>query len=82
MKFFTRAVTAITVAVVSLFVAAPAFAHEEVERFNPADQFSAAGEPVNVVAILITGAIVLLIVLLATALISNLFKPAAAKTEA
>jgi len=81
-KFFTRAAAAITAAFISLFIAVPAFAHEEVEKFNPADEFSAAGQPVNTVAILITGAVVLIVVLLLTAWLSNMFKPAASKTEA
>lgn len=75
MQTLTRIATAVIAAVVSVFVAAPAFAAEagEGERFNPADQFSAAGEPVNVIAILIVGAIILLVVLGLGTLIGNLF---------
>lgn len=80
MKFFTRAAAAITAALASLFVAAPAFAHEEVEKFNPADQFSAAGQPVDVVATLITAAVVLAVVLLLAWWLTSLFKPATSKT--
>ena len=75
MQTLTRIATAVIAAVVSVFVAAPAFAAEasEGERFNPADQFSAAGEPVNVIAILIVGAIILLVVLGLGTLVGNLF---------
>lgn len=75
MKTLTRIATALVAAIVTFFVATPAFASgEEGEKFNPADQFSAAGEPVNVVAILIVGAIVLIVVLGAAQLLGNLFE--------
>lgn len=74
MKIFTRIATAITAAVVSLFIAAPAFASEGAEKYNPADEFSATGQPVDVVAILIVGAVLLAIVLLLSQLIGNLFE--------
>jgi len=75
-KIFTRIVTAITAAVVSVFIATPAFAHEgeDAEKFNPLEEFSAAGEPVQMVPILITGAIVLFIVLITAQLLSGLFE--------
>jgi hypothetical protein len=73
-KIFSRIATAITAALVSVFVAAPAFASEGGEKFNPADEFSAAGQPVNVVAILIVGAILLFVVLLTSQLVGNLFE--------
>ena len=74
MKIFTRIAATITAALVSFFVAAPAFASEEVEKFNPADQFSAAGQPVDTVAVLIVGAIILAVVLLTAQLVGNLFE--------
>jgi len=67
------AVSAAVVAIASIFVAAPAFAHEEVERFNPAAQFSTAGEPVQVYAILICGIILLAIVLVLAQWIGSAF---------
>ena len=74
MKIFTRIAATITAALVSFLVAAPAFASEEVEKFNPADQFSSAGQPVDTVAILIVGAIILAVVLLTAQLVGNLFE--------
>lgn len=74
MKIFTRIATVVTAAFVSLFLAAPAFAHEETPRFNPADEFSAAGQPVDVVATLIVGAVLLAIVLVTAQLVGNLFE--------
>lgn len=75
MKTLTRITTAIVAAVVSLFVAAPAFAAGgEGEKFDPREQFSAAGDPVNVVAILIVGAIILVVVLGAAQVVGNLFE--------
>ncbi len=74
MKTFTRIAATITAALVSFFVATPAFAHESVEKFNPADEFSAAGQPVDTVAILIVGAVLLAVVLLTSQLVGNLFE--------
>lgn len=74
MKIFTRIAAAITAALVSVFVAAPAFASEEGEKFNPAEQFSSAGDPVNAVAILIVGAVILVVVLVTSQLVGNLFE--------
>lgn len=74
MKNVTRIATAVTAAVLSIFVAAPAFAADDVEKFNPAAQFSAAGQPVDTVAILIVGAVLLLIVLGSSTLLGNLFE--------
>lgn len=75
MKTLTRITTAIVAAVVSLFVAAPAFASEGGgEKFDPREQFSAAGDPVNVVAILIVGAILLVVILGASQVVGNLFE--------
>ncbi len=75
MKTLTRIATGLFAAVVSLFVAAPAFAASEgVEKFNPADEFSAAGQPVDTVAILIVGAVLLVVVLGTAQLVGNLFE--------
>ena len=78
MKTFSRLATtvtaALTAAFLTLFVAAPAMANEELEKYNPADEFSTAGQPLDVVAILVTGAILLVIVLVLAQLIGNLFE--------
>lgn len=67
-KIRTRIATAVTVALASVFVAAPAFATTgEVE-------FSSAGHPVDVVAISIVGVVLLAIVLIGSTLIGNLFE--------
>lgn len=78
MKTISRIATAVTTVVVaaiaSVFVAGPAFAAEASdEKFNPAAQFSTAGEPVQVWAILICGAILLIIVLLLAQGVGGLF---------
>lgn len=76
MKIFSRIAAAITAAFVSLFIAAPAFAsggHGEVEKFNPADEFSAVGQPVDAVASIITVVVLLIIVLVLASLISRPF---------
>lgn len=77
MKIFTRIATAITAVLVSLFVASPAFASEEGERIDTLAEFSSAGQPVDMVAILITGAVLLAIVLLLSQLVGNLFEKSA-----
>lgn len=76
MKILTRIATAITAALVSLFVATPALAHDG-ESHHSAGEFSSAGQPVDVVAILIVGAVLLAIVLLLSQLIGNLFEKSA-----
>jgi hypothetical protein len=77
-KTFARIGTAIAAAVtavfVSLFVAAPAMAHEEIEKYNPADEFSAVGQPVDIVATLVTVAVLLVVVLVSAQLVGNLFE--------
>ena len=47
MKILARIAAAITAVLVSLFVATPALAHEG-ESHDLADQFSSAGQPVDV----------------------------------
>ncbi len=76
MQTLTRITTAVIAAVASLFVAAPAFASggEGGEGTDYMAQFSSAGEPVNVVAILIVGAVLLVIVLGLAQLIGNMFE--------
>lgn len=74
MKIIARIATAVAAALASVFVAAPAFAHEDVEKFNPADQFSTAGDPLQVGAILICGIILLALVLILAQLLGNLFE--------
>lgn len=73
-RIASAATAAIIAALVSVFVAAPAFAHEEVEKFDPAAQFSTAGEPVHVGAILIVGIVLLAVVLITAQLVGNLFE--------
>ena len=68
------AVTATVAAIASVFIAAPAFAHEEVEKFNPADEFSTVNDPMQVGAIIIVGIILLAIVLIGAQLVGNLFE--------
>lgn len=72
MKIRTRIATAVTVALATVFVGAPAFASEG-ERIDTHAPFSAAGEPVNTVAILIVGAVLLAVVLLGSIGIGSLF---------
>ena len=72
MKTRTRIATAVTAALASVFVAAPAFAaggHED-----PSAQFSTAGQPVDVVAISIVGVVLLAVVLIGSTLVGNLFE--------
>ena len=44
------------------------------EKFDPAAEFSAAGQPVDMVAILIVGAVLLAVVLIVSQLVGNLFE--------
>lgn len=73
MKIRTRITTAVAVILASVFVSAPAFAHEGVEKYDPADAFSHAGEPLQVYAILICGAVLLFIVLALAHLVGKAF---------
>jgi len=70
MKIRTRIAAAVTVALASVFSAAPAFAHEGHEH----SMFSSAGNPLDVVAISIVGVILLAIVLIGGTLVGNLFE--------
>ena len=73
MKTIARIATALTAALASVFVAAPAFAAEAGEKFNPQDEFRLAGEPLQVYAIIICGAIILAVVLGLAYLVGRLF---------
>lgn len=73
MKIRTRITAAVAVVLATVFVSAPAFAHDDVEKYNPADAFSTAGEPLQVYAILICGAILLIVVLGLAHLIGKAF---------
>nr|WP_221936403.1 hypothetical protein [Leucobacter aridicollis] len=55
-------------------VSAPAFASEGVEKVDTHAPFSAAGQPVDVVAISIVGIVLLGVVLLTSTLVGNLFE--------
>lgn len=81
MNIFSRIAAVVTAAVISLVFATPALAASGEEKIDFAAEFSSAGQPVNVVAILITGAVILVIVLLLAGWISNMFKPAEAATQ-
>lgn len=74
MKIRTRIATAVTVALATVFVGAPAFASEGGDKIDTLAEFSAAGEPLNVVAISIVGVVLLGIVLLTSTLVGNLFE--------
>ncbi len=80
MKIFTRLAAAVSAALVSLFVVSPAFASEG-EKVDYTEPFSSAGEPVNVAGILITGAVLLVVVLVLATLISNSIKSSASSGE-
>lgn len=68
MKIRTRIAAALTAALASVFIAAPAFAHDEGSH-----AFSSAGQPVDVVAVSIVGLVLLAVVLIGSTLIGNLF---------
>lgn len=69
-KTRNRIATAVAVALASVFVASPAFAHAG----HAADSmFSSAGQPVDAVAILIVGAVVLVAVLVLSGWIGSKF---------
>ncbi len=72
MKIRTRIATAVTAALASVFVAAPAFANGGADTTD--SMFSSAGQPVDVVAISIVGVVLLAVVLIGSTLIGNLFE--------
>ena len=71
MKIRTRIATAVTVALASVFLAAPAFASGGGDTTS--SELSSAGHPLDVVAISIVGVVLLLVVLVGSTLIGNLF---------
>ena len=73
MKIRTRIATAVTVALATVLVSAPAFASEGVEKIDTHAQFSSAGQPVDVIAISIVGVVLLGVILLLSTLVGNLF---------
>ncbi|QIM16830.1 hypothetical protein G7067_11130 [Leucobacter insecticola] len=73
MKIRTRIMTAVTAAIASVFVAAPAFASGG-ELDNSGSMFSSAGQPVDVVAISIVGVVLLAVILIGSTLVGNLFE--------
>ncbi|MFV0433738.1 MAG: hypothetical protein ACK5LO_07160 [Leucobacter sp.] len=72
MKIRTRIVTAVTVALASVFVAAPAFAHDGEDHAR--SMFDTAGLPLNWVGISITIIVLLVIVLALAGWLSSLFE--------
>lgn len=73
MKIRTRIATAVTVALASVFVAAPAFAHGD-EDHGTQSMFSSAGQPVDIVAISIVAVVLLGVILIGSTLVGNLFE--------
>ncbi|MGO3147334.1 MAG: hypothetical protein ACTIJ6_06620 [Leucobacter sp.] len=74
MKISTRIYAAVTVALATVFVGAPAFASEGGEKIDTLAEFSSAGQPVDVVAISIVGVVLLAVVLIGSTLVGNLFE--------
>ncbi|WP_336658475.1 hypothetical protein [Leucobacter sp. USHLN153] len=69
MKIRTRIATAVTVALASVFVAVPAFAADDT-----VPPLSHAGDPLNYAGIIAVGIVLLLIVLVLSTLVGNLFE--------
>lgn len=63
---------AVVASVMSIFVAAPAFATGN--GSGDSTQFSTAGQPVDVVAISIVGLVLLAVILIGSTLLGNLFE--------
>lgn len=74
MKTIARIATAAVAALVSMFVASPAFASEGGTRIDMTDQFSTAGDPLQVGAILIVGFVLLAVVLVLSLALSAPFE--------
>ena len=72
MKIRTRIATAVTVALASVFVAAPAFASAGGDHGDSA--LSSAGDPLNYAGIAAVGIVLLLIVLVSAKLVGDLFE--------
>ena len=80
MKTIARIGTAVVVAITSVFIGAPAFANEEGgPKIDTLEEFSTAGQPLQIGAILIVGFVLLAIVLIVAQLISAPFEKHAQK---
>ena len=73
-RIAATASAAVTAALLSVFVAAPALASEGGEKIDTYAEFSTAGEPLQIGAILIVGFVLLAVVLLTAQGISALFE--------
>lgn len=71
MKIRTRIAAVVSAVLATLFVSTPALAHEGHAHES---MYSSAGEPVNAVAIIIIGLILLVVTLLLSTWIGNLFQ--------
>lgn len=71
-KIRTRIATAVTVALASVFIAAPAFASGGGD--NADSTLSSAGDPLNYAGIAAVGIVLLLIVLVSSKLVGDLFE--------
>lgn len=65
---------AVVAALASVFVAVPAFAHEDEKKIDTLAEFSHAGAPANWIAIAIVMVVLLAIVLFTATWLSNLFE--------
>ena len=72
MKIRTRIATAVTVALASVFVGAPAFAHDGHD--HGASMFDRSNDPFSYVAIAVLTVILLAIVLLLSTWVGNMFE--------
>lgn len=72
MKIRTRIATAVTVALATVFVATPAFAHNG-EDHGPS-MFDHSGDPFSYVAIAVLMVILLAVVLLGSTWVGNMFE--------
>lgn len=75
MKTITRIATAAVAALVSVFIAAPAFAAEEHGHgeLGAAQEFSTAGDPLQIGAIIIVGIVLLAIIVIVSTAAGSLF---------
>lgn len=73
MKIRTRITAAVTVALATVFIGAPAFASGG-GSLDTLAEFSSAGQPVDIVASSIVVLVLLAVVLLLATLIGNLFE--------
>jgi len=73
-RIAATASAAVAAALFSVFAAVPALASEGGEKIDPTEQFSSAGDPLQVGAILIVGFVLLAVVLLTAQAISAPFE--------